>query len=221
MVNETNQAYAYTGDDPVDESDALGLWPSLSDLNPIHDVEAGYDEVSSHFNAANGLRAVADYGAGIANFVTSTVTFGSVHVTDPFCGFGWASDVGYGYGLVGTLVLGIGELGAAEDGATATVDASETPAAETSENAQNVDDVLAELRSGRTPPNLEVDTPAQLDEVFTQLSQGGTPVDNGYPGKFVELPDGTEVGIRATSSSGGPAVDVFKADGTHITIHLP
>jgi hypothetical protein len=65
------------------------------------------------FSFANGFKAVADYGAGIADFATSTATFGNIHISDPYCGFGWASDVGYGYGVVATSLFGVGEVDAA------------------------------------------------------------------------------------------------------------
>jgi hypothetical protein len=117
----------------------MGLW-SLGDLNPIHEVETGYDEVSSHFNAANGLRAVADYGSGIANFVTSTVTLNHVHVSAPFCGFGWASDVGYGYGLAATALL-TGGAGEGADAADATADA----ATDVTENTASIPTRLARV----------------------------------------------------------------------------
>jgi hypothetical protein len=38
---------------------------------------------------------------------------------------------------------------------------------------------------------------------------------------MVELEDGTRVGIREASKSGGSTVDVFKPDGTHLKAHLP
>ena len=44
---------------------------------------------------------------------------------------------------------------------------------------------------------------------------------SSYPGKFVELPDGTQVGLRSASRSGGATIDVFKPDGTYIKVHLP
>lgn len=85
----------------------------------------------------------------------------------------------------------------------------------------SVDEALSQLRAGRTQPNLEVDTPSQLQEVYDRLSQGGSPVQSTYPGKMVELPDGTRVGLRTASKSGGPTIDVFKPDGTHVKVHLP
>ena len=84
-----------------------------------------------------------------------------------------------------------------------------------------VDEILSNLRAGRSAPNLEVDTDAELNQVFDDLSQGGAQISSTYPGKMVNLPDGTRVGLRAASRSGGATIDVFKSDGTYIKVHLP
>ena len=86
---------------------------------------------------------------------------------------------------------------------------------------KSVDGVLGELRSGRTPPNLEVDTPQELNEVFNDLAKDGSPVKSSYPGQLVETPDGTRVGLRDASKSGGATIDVFKPDGSYVKVHLP
>lgn len=59
------------------------------------------------FSFINGLRALADYGAGIANGIVSTVTFGQVHISEPYCGeLGWTYGLGTGIGVAGTVVGG-------------------------------------------------------------------------------------------------------------------
>jgi len=132
MVDETGQPYAYTEDDPVNGTDPLGLcstsggtflvsgachWTSRSWVSQTENTLQG--QKGGGFSITNGLKAVADYGAGIGNAAVSTVTLGHVHVAPPYCGFGWASDVGMGYGYVALAVLGGGAGGAAEvsDGA--------------------------------------------------------------------------------------------------------
>lgn len=57
------------------------------------------------------------------------------------------------------------------------------------EDAGSIDERLSGLRSGRSANVYEVDTPEQLQELFHQLSQGGQPVENNYPGELVRLPD--------------------------------
>jgi hypothetical protein len=52
-VAETGQPYAYAGDDPVNESDPLGLF-GLSDLNPVHDAEALGNAATTAWNDTGG-----------------------------------------------------------------------------------------------------------------------------------------------------------------------
>ncbi len=42
----------------------------------------------------------------------------------------------------------------------------------------------------------------------------------GYPGKWVELRDGTRVGIREGSKSGGAAIDIRRPDGSIQKVHI-
>jgi ABC-type transporter Mla subunit MlaD len=84
-----------------------------------------------------------------------------------------------------------------------------------------VDRVLSRLRPGRRKPNLEVDTSADLDRVWAELSVGGKPINTGFPGIHLELPDGTRVGYRPYSKSGGPVIGITNTDGTVIKVHLP
>ena len=59
LVDETGQAYGYTGDDPANESDPLGLYFGQGFLDSIrHHVAAGYDRASqltdTGYDWANG-----------------------------------------------------------------------------------------------------------------------------------------------------------------------
>jgi hypothetical protein len=68
----------------------------------------------------------------------------------------------------------------------------------------------------RTVPDV-----AKLDEVFGEMTKGGKPVPKStYPGPFIELPDGTTVGKRPGSKSGGPTIDMTFPDGTERGIHV-
>jgi RHS repeat-associated protein len=50
---------------------------------------------------------------------------------------------------------------------------------------------------------------ARATELFDQLTQGGRAIEGStYPGTLVEVPGGGTVGIRATSTSGPPTIDV-------------
>lgn len=86
-----------------------------------------------------------------------------------------------------------------------------------------MDDVLGKLRPGRSKPNLEVDTPQEIRSTYEDLTRGAEKIDPGnYPADEAYLRgDGTRVYMREGSKSGGPTIDVFKPDGTHIKVHLP
>ena len=78
------------------------------------------------------------------------------------------------------------------------------------------------LPRGKSPNVFEVKTPAEMNNLFNELSRGGSPVTSSYKGTMVQLPDGTKVGMRATSKSGGSTIDVFSPDGsTAYKVHLP
>jgi RHS repeat-associated protein len=123
-------------------------------------------------------------------------------------GCGYLSSVAHGIegAVVGTLdASGVGALGevaaglAGEEGSTA------------------IEDVLDGLEPGNNPGVYVVDTPEELQEVYDELSSGGKPTGSLYQGQEVELPDGTRVGIRETSKTGGPTIDI---NGNEYRIHL-
>jgi RHS repeat-associated protein len=84
--------------------------------------------------------------------------------------------------------------------------------------SSHVDEVLTSLQPGRRPHvRLTDDLAATFDDltvdmVSTYLSKPGH--------LLVQLPDGTFVGIRSISSTAGGAIDVFKASGERIVVHL-
>lgn len=73
--------------------------------------------------------------------------------------------------------------------------------------ARSSDELLAGLNAGTSPGVRVVGSSGDLDDLYTALSEGGETVSNSYPGKFVRLPDGTTVGLRGASRSGGPTID--------------
>jgi len=118
MVNETNEAYAYLGDDPVDGSDPLGLcnsgvangyYPGPCATTAAESMAAA-EYVQSHvsdggWNLTQALHSEADYLAGVGNGVVSSVTFGQVHVPQPYCNaLNWAYGVGMGFGVAVKVV---------------------------------------------------------------------------------------------------------------------
>jgi hypothetical protein len=92
----------------------------------------------------------------------------------------------------------------------------------TREGVPAIDDLLARLDKGNSANFYRVDTPEDLQAIYDKLSRGGEPATPAtYDGKMVKLPDGTTVGLRNDSTSGGPTVDIKQPDGTNVKIHLP
>ena len=100
-------------------------------------------------------------------------------------------------------------------------------AGEGAADATSVGDSLKGLPKGRSPGVRTVGSDAELDQVFEDMSRGGTPMQRpGYGGssggRAVRLPDGTEVGLRGGSDSGGRTIDVRYpgASGTGPKVHI-
>jgi hypothetical protein len=85
-----------------------------------------------------------------------------------------------------------------------------------------ITEALSELRAGRSARVKVVGSEAELESLFTRLSAGGKPVPRAtYPGgRFVQLPDGTIVGLRPTSTSGGPTIDIKPPTGKPWKVHI-
>jgi RHS repeat-associated protein len=80
---------------------------------------------------------------------------------------------------------------------------------------------LSRLRGGQSPGVRVVGSEAELKRLFGRLSAGGksaTPA--GYRGRMVELPDGTRVGLRDFSTSGGPAIDIHPPSSSPLKVHI-
>ncbi len=83
------------------------------------------------------------------------------------------------------------------------------------------------IRAGLTP-GLSADSEVytvpsetELRGLYDELSTGGTPLQGStYPGEAVTLPDGTFVGIRSTSISGGATIDVNQGGGAVWKVHV-
>lgn len=85
----------------------------------------------------------------------------------------------------------------------------------------SAEELLDELPDGRSPGVKEVPNEEALNELFDDLTRGGERVDSSYPGTQVRLPDGTLVGLRPNSKSGGATIDVKLPGGGTIKVHLP
>jgi hypothetical protein len=229
LVDETGQPYAYTGDDPINALDpsGLGLIPSWvsSAADSIGHGVISVGECLENYDCLSP-EGLANAGAGFADqaaqLLDGLICTGTSEQTCPT----WSVGAPYPCGPQGSYQVGeaaffgVGFAIPGGDESDAAVDISRAATAE-STSPEAVDEILSEVRSGRTPPNLEVDTVADLDQLYNELASGGTPIDSSYPGKMVELENGTRIGIRQVSQSGGPTIDIFKPDGTYIKVHLP
>lgn len=88
---------------------------------------------------------------------------------------------------------------------------------------ERVEDILGKTREGDSEPHREVDTREELEDLRDEISRGGKAVDAPatYDGTMVELPDGTKIGYRDQSKSGGSTIDIFSPGGKYIKVHLP
>ncbi len=131
LVDESGQSYAYTGDDPVNGVDPLGLCTIKGEgqLYPGACATTGAEAIAAEqeiqaqaggggFSITNGLKALANYGAGIGNGIVSTATFGQVHISAPYCNsLSWAYGVGSGFGYA-IAAVGGGAAASAAAGST-------------------------------------------------------------------------------------------------------
>ena len=57
--------------------------------------------------------------------------------------------------------------------------------------------------------------------LFDKLSSGGKAVEGStYPGNMVKLADETSVGLRGSSTSGGPTIDIKFPEGSFVRFTL-
>jgi hypothetical protein len=78
--------------------------------------------------------------------------------------------------------------------------------------------LLRNLPRGEQSHVRTVGSAQELEALFDQLASGGTPVQN-YPGRAVRLSDGSFVGIRQGSASGGPTIDINRG-GIVTKVHI-
>jgi hypothetical protein len=89
------------------------------------------------------------------------------------------------------------------------------------EGTASVEASLSNLATGRSQGVNVVNSIDELNELFGRLIADGRPVEGTtYSGKLVELSDGTTVGLRTVSKSGGPTIDIKLPDGTLRKVHV-
>jgi hypothetical protein len=80
---------------------------------------------------------------------------------------------------------------------------------------------LENLEAGTSRGVRIVKSQSELEAVFGRMTRGGQ-IDKvaKYPGQRVVLKDGTYVGMRGTSSSGGATIDVEFVGGRSAKVHI-
>ncbi|MDR7169417.1 hypothetical protein J2W56_003158 [Nocardia kruczakiae] len=92
---------------------------------------------------------------------------------------------------------------------------------------RSADEVRSSLdsrtRPGKNKPNREMDTDAEIRQLYEDLTRDGEEIDVGrFPGRGSRLPDGTEIKIRDKSESGGVTIEIKYPDRKRIVkVHLP
>jgi hypothetical protein len=93
--------------------------------------------------------------------------------------------------------------------------------AATSSGRTEIETLLQSLPKGKHRGIRTVADQAELEIIWRDIRNGGRTVAHpSYPGSLIELPDGTLVGGRPHSTSGGPTIDIKFPDGTIRTIHV-
>lgn len=66
-----------------------------------------------------------------------------------------------------------------------------------------------------------VGSDTELQTAFDDMARGGEVFRRpGYKGEWVRQPDGTEIGLRPDSASGGRTIDVIHPDGSKAKVHI-
>jgi RHS repeat-associated protein len=128
-------------------------------------------------------------------------------------GCGYWDSVTHGLGGAAVATADAAGVGALAEGIASLLTREGLPA---------IDDLLAGLDKGDNANVYQVDTPEELQTLYDKLSRGGEPdTPPKYKGEMVKFPDGTTVGLRNDSTSGGPTVDINRPGQDEVKIHLP
>lgn len=120
-----------------------------------------------------------------------------------------------GVGIAGTGLLDLATH-AATDSRVAPFQVNAEPTGETP-----TADRLAQVgERGRQRRNRQLPDDEAVRELADEVMDGGRPIERGnYPGHWVVAADGTRIGLREESESGGPTIDVERPDGRTWKIH--
>ena len=92
---------------------------------------------------------------------------------------------------------------------------------EAGKSLRSVDEILSALPKGSNSRVRIVERESALRAVHEELARGGKKASiPGYPGYFVRRPDGTLIGLRQSSKSGGPTIDIRRPNGRREKVHV-
>lgn len=169
--------------------------------------------------AVLGGGALATVGVlGVVGSLAADATGAGAVVGVPVGGASLAAAT-FGVGLAGAGLLDIATHAAGDNRVTPfQVDAassrSEMPP------GPITDTILEATEEGRQKDVRQVDTDDDVRRLAEKIMEGGTPLHRpGYPGRWVTAPDGTQIGLRESSASGGPTIDVKFPNGDVGKVH--
>ena len=91
-------------------------------------------------------------------------------------------------------------------------------------DSEEVDKLVKEkTRKGKSRNVREIDDLQELKELFEDLIEGADESDawGDYDGPVYKQKDGTLIGLREKSRSGGSTIDIEYPNGKDIKVHLP
>ena len=94
---------------------------------------------------------------------------------------------------------------------------------EAAPTADEVEEIVKQkTRKGNNSGVREADTPEEVRDIYKEITRGSEPDDvSSYDGERRLLPDGTRIGLREDSKSGGLTIDIKTPRGSKLKVHLP
>lgn len=182
-------------------------------------VAAGSGTAALIANAVNAIRA-AYYSTNWVRLVGLSAASAAATVTlTAFDDIPSLTEVSTGLvAIIGMRVFLDDDSDAVEGGTGKPV-----PASGPINNEEVQEILLSRTDKGRTPPNRQMETEEEIRALFDDLARNSEPVTGtDFPGKVTRLPDGTEIKLRESSTSGGTTIEIKYPNSARIRkVHLP
>lgn len=210
----------YATGDPVNESDPTGmcnktgngnawdLFNPWSTNNPVRcSVEKGPNSSTSKILKSNPA------------YQALTGFHSEYQASQSPCASNWTIAGDALRGVLGTI--GTGLIGSGVESAGSGIAGLLGAGAGEAMTGTAVEEIITSLPEGTGDTVFTVSNSSELQALFDELSQGGvnaTPAS--YNGEMVDLPDGTKVEFRPTSTSGGPTIDSRLPTGLKLKVYV-